>query len=101
MSKSRRSSRSCVLGTTLPASCSSDLRYFSAACWQWKHTRSRRGRFGAAKSRAPCQSSSAFFIQAAVCRFINDFPLLDDLAQKPIVVFQPALDLLGGAHNEV
>src|SRR5947209_325879 len=36
-------SRSCILGTAAPRSCSSALRYFSPVCWQWKHTRSRMG----------------------------------------------------------
>jgi hypothetical protein len=36
-----------------------------------------------------------------VSRFIKNLAILDDLAQKPIVVLEAALDLPGRAHDQV
>lgn len=100
-SKFSRSCRLWVLGTAAPTSCNNAFRYFSAACWQWKHARSRSGGSREARSFAPSQSSSALRTQRFVWRFIEHLALFDHFAQEPIPFLQAALDLVRGPHDQV
>src|SRR5579884_368749 len=94
-------SRSWVRGAATPCSCRRALRYFSAACWQWKHTRSLSGGARAARVCAPSRSSSALRTHVAVWRFIKYLALTDDFAHEPVLFPQPTLDMLGCHDNQV
>src|SRR5262249_34482078 len=92
---------SCVLGKGAPSSWRRALRYFSAACWQWKHTAFRGGGVCALSVLATFVSSSALLTHLPVWRLIQYLALLHDLAQEPIALLQTLLDLVGCSDMDV
>src|SRR5262249_59439585 len=95
------SSRLCVRGIASPSSSSSAFRYFSAHCWQWKHTPSCRGVLLRLLCRAMTQSTSAFRTHSFVVRFIEHFAFGHNLPEKRIPLFETPLQSSRSADDDV